>query len=448
MSRPRIAFFSPFNPQRSGVSDYSEELLPYLARHADVDLVADGYSLSNPEIAGRFQTVSVDQFLTRAAGYRMPVYQVANSARQHAYMLPCLDRFPGVVVLHDYFLHHLMLGITLWRGDFRTVRRILEPAHGDSAKARAWGLLTSSADPYTLSLVGPILDRARAIITHSEYARGLVAAERPRALVRVVPMAMPLIAGRDRRAIRQAHGFEDSGFVLASVSTLSYTKRIEVVIEAMSLLHNRCPQVRLCILGGGHAGNGALELIRRHGLGGTVRIVGWTPARTYEDLLVAADAVIDLRYPSGAETSASLMRAIAAGKPAIVSAQGSFLELPDEFAAKVAVGPGEAARVAAIIEDWSGRREFTAAMGEAAREHAQTRMRLDKAAEAYMEVIEAAQDVRPTANRLPFDSGASAAERLLYSSLYKACRAGFLLRTYGLSQAARRVRQASSGGSA
>jgi len=35
----KLAYFSPLRPQRSGISDYSEELLPYLARAADINPV-------------------------------------------------------------------------------------------------------------------------------------------------------------------------------------------------------------------------------------------------------------------------------------------------------------------------------------------------------------------------------------------------------------------------
>src|SRR5512139_2323946 len=99
MSRLHLAFFSPFNPEKSGVSDYSEELLPHLARSADVDLVADGYELSNHSIVRQFKVLDVSGFLSRAASFDMPVYQVANSAYQHGYMIPCMERYPGVVVL-------------------------------------------------------------------------------------------------------------------------------------------------------------------------------------------------------------------------------------------------------------------------------------------------------------------------------------------------------------
>ena len=35
----KLAYFSPLNPQPSGISDYSEELLPYLANTESISLL-------------------------------------------------------------------------------------------------------------------------------------------------------------------------------------------------------------------------------------------------------------------------------------------------------------------------------------------------------------------------------------------------------------------------
>ena len=45
----KLAYFSPLNPQPSGMSDYSEELLPYLAADAEITLFVDGFA---PAILG------------------------------------------------------------------------------------------------------------------------------------------------------------------------------------------------------------------------------------------------------------------------------------------------------------------------------------------------------------------------------------------------------------
>ncbi len=50
----RLAYFSPLNPQPSGISDYSEELLPYLAAQAEITLFVDGFEPTNRAIRDRF----------------------------------------------------------------------------------------------------------------------------------------------------------------------------------------------------------------------------------------------------------------------------------------------------------------------------------------------------------------------------------------------------------
>ena len=47
--RLRIAYFSPLPPARSGIADYSRELLPALADHADLTLfTAQPASVADP----------------------------------------------------------------------------------------------------------------------------------------------------------------------------------------------------------------------------------------------------------------------------------------------------------------------------------------------------------------------------------------------------------------
>ena len=50
----KLAYFSPLGPQRSGISDYSEELLPHLAAGAEITLFVDGFHPLNRELTARF----------------------------------------------------------------------------------------------------------------------------------------------------------------------------------------------------------------------------------------------------------------------------------------------------------------------------------------------------------------------------------------------------------
>jgi glycosyltransferase involved in cell wall biosynthesis len=439
MRRLRLAFFSPFNPQKSGVSDYSEELLPYLAEKADIDLITGPYPLSNPEMVRRFRVRSVDEFLADAASYDLPVYQVANSFEHHGYMLPAMERVPGVVVLHDFYLHFLLLGLTLQRGNMRLLRRILDAVYGRRGLSYAARLWLSIQDPYRTALTRPLIDASRAVISHSDYARSLILADSPAKHVTVIPMGVPLGGPRDRAALRLKHGVADGNFIVASVSTLSHTKRTEVLLAAMTRLARSYPQLRLWILGGGKLSERARRLLDRSGLNDRVRLTGWTPPETYSELLACADAVADLRYPSGAETSASLLRAIAAGCPCIVSAQGSFLELPPAFSLRIPVGDGEIERVeralAGLIENPAHRD----AMAAAALEYAHTRLRLDRAADLYIDTIRAALVFERTAG-WDLSTCPAAPVRFFWSTTYKLFRLGYLFRSYGLRATLARVR--------
>jgi len=58
MHRPSIAFFTPLNPQRGGISDHSEELLPEIAKLADVDIViGPGYQPTTAHIVENFNII-------------------------------------------------------------------------------------------------------------------------------------------------------------------------------------------------------------------------------------------------------------------------------------------------------------------------------------------------------------------------------------------------------
>ena len=85
----KLAFFSPLNPQKSGISDYSEELLPALAKHTDIDLyVADGVIPTTPAITEQFAWFPHTQFAQQHTQqpYDLCVYQMGNNTACHQYM--------------------------------------------------------------------------------------------------------------------------------------------------------------------------------------------------------------------------------------------------------------------------------------------------------------------------------------------------------------------------
>lgn len=446
----RLAYFTPLSPLQSGVSAYSEELLRYLADLAEVELVVDGYAPVHPEIAGRLRLIDVSEFLARPDAYDAAVYQVANSFDHHAYMIPAMEACPGILVLHDYCLQYLMLGLTLRRGGLGSLVEILRPAYGARARGLAWKLLLGIEDPNAVLFARPLVEMNRAVIVHSEYARQCVVNDCPAKPVRVVSMGVPLEEpGPVSPDSRRRHGLSEADILLASISTQAYTKRIEIVLEALPRIRKLVPGLKLLIMGGGALSRRAQKLMRRPEIQEAVVRTSWVSDAEYREMIQASDFVIDLRYPSGGETSASLARALAAGKPAIVSAQGTFLELPDDCSVKIPVGPGESDRVVDAVVGLSRDLWRRRQMGDAAKAHARSASKLSETARLYTNFIAevlaggAAGDYRPAPWRRCPAPGARA-----IATLYKICRLGYLIRYYGLNHARRRLAEELRGGPA
>lgn len=393
---PRVACFTPLSPIPSGISYYSEELLPVLARALEIDTYVDGYT---PTEAPQLCAAGVNlrqgrEFarVQRAQPYDAIIYQMGNSPA-HAYMHDLALHEPGIVVLHDVVLHHLRLWMAVNQGRARRreyaddLARLYGPAGQELARAVLRGQTPATLFDYTLA--EPLLDTAQAIIVHNAASAERVLALRPAARVRVVPMGVPLPPLPPRDAARARLGVAENAFLVISHGHVNPYKRLDVALRAFRRLLAARPDAQFLI-----AGSVAPQLdqaldrqIRYLGLGGSVRRLGFISPATVDDLLAAADCCINLRYPSAGETSASLLRIMGAGLPVLVSDAGSFRELPEGCSLKVPVGPIEESLLAEYLIALAWDAALRDSIGAAAREFIATAHSLERSAEGYLATL-------------------------------------------------------------
>jgi hypothetical protein len=206
----RLAYFSPLNPQRSAVSDYSEELLPHLAAGAEIDLFVDGFEPTSAGVRERFRCFDYRADPTRLESlgdYDAVVYHFGDDHRHHAGIHEAARAFPGVVVLHDFALQSFFLGLACERGDVNVYLDEVGACHGASARAAAARALASGsvppiyAQPEEFPLNCRLARRAEGVIVHSEWQR-----ER---LAQVAP-ATPCALISHRAETRAARGAGDA----------------------------------------------------------------------------------------------------------------------------------------------------------------------------------------------------------------------------------------------
>jgi glycosyltransferase involved in cell wall biosynthesis len=436
-----VAFFTPLAPQRSGIADYSEELLPHLKSFLDIEVVAEDYNPKISRAASMFPVLSASDFQVRH-DFDIAIYQIANSFDHHAYMVPSMKASPGVLVLHDCCLQYLALGLTARSGQMDALERLLSGRYGAQAQALARRLVLNIEDPNSIQFAQPFVEMSRAVIVHSNYALDFVrdCSAKP---VAIAPMGVPIPESEpDVPALRNKYGCGPEDFILLSISTLSRTKRLDVLIRAFAQVRRLHAHAQLIIVGGGSLGNEARALVRALGVADAVRQTGWLPRDQYDNYIAIGDLILDVRHPSGGETSASLARAFAAGKPAILSAQQTFMEIPDDVAVKVPVDSNEVACIAACAIDFIQNPSRLRAAAHAARAYAETKCSLRASARLYSDFLLANinSPVDPAALEY-FESSHRPFTRKLIGATYKATRVAYLYRRYGLADTWRRVRE-------
>jgi glycosyltransferase involved in cell wall biosynthesis len=339
----------------------------------------------DPVLADAFAVVDAhdeQEALAAQPAFDAVVYHLGNNPA-HLGAYRALQRHPGLVVLHDASLAHLVIHATHLAGRTDRLFAELRALHGDGAAeaVRRHFFLHEPApwdvEPLRFPLLGRALGAARAVLVHSRFAAAQVRRAAPGLPVEVVEHhAFPPPPGA-----APAPRPPDAPVVFCTAGYLTPAKHVDIVLEALAKLRGRVP-FRYRLVGAVAPGFPLHGQVRDRGLLDHVDLVGRVSKERLYAELAAADVCVNLRHPTTGETSGIVQRALAAGRPVVVSDAGWFAELPDAAAAKAPVGAGEVPALAVLLEALARDPERRAAMERAAHAYA---ARLDPAsrAEAY-----------------------------------------------------------------
>ena len=367
----KVAYFSPMPPERSGIADYSVLLLPALRERCDVVAVRRGKRRP-------------------PRGTDLCVYHVGNNPDAHGWIVEALRHTPGLVVLHDFVLHHLVAGLTIGRRDGHGYLDAMEREGGVVGRLLGHAVLDKRIPPLwenrpeDFHLAGEVLDRATGLIVHSQYVRDRARAAGFRGPVWLVPHpAFPVPDGRAAEL-----GGEP---LLGAFGNVNASKRVPQLLTAFARTRAAHPGERLVLAGAVSPGFDLDRRLLRLGLDGTGFVrEGYVEEARLWALMKACDVHVSLRSPTMGETSGTAIRALSLGKSMIVSDVGWFSELPDDVALKVPVDDREVDTLVAALELLASRPDVRVAMGAAALELARREHGLDRVAELYVSAFEQA----------------------------------------------------------
>jgi len=391
--RPKLAYVSPLPPERSGISDYSAELLPELSRYYDIDVVVAQQTISDPWVNANCPVRTIEWFQKNASGYERVLYHFGNSIF-HQHMFGLLKEVPGVIVLHDFFLSSIInyMDATGYQPD--SWAKALYQSHGYAAVQQRFHASDTTEAVWIYPCNLDVIQRALGIVVHSENSRRLASrwygggaagdwAVTPH--LRVPEFCI------DRAEARRLLNLGNDDFVVCSFGLLGPHKLNHRLLNAWlaSILakNANCVLVFVGENQGDKYGAEIVTTIRRSGLGARIRITGWADAASFRHYLAAADVGVQLRTLSRGETSGTVLDCMNYSLPTIVNANGSMADLPDDGVWKLPDEFVDAELVAALETLWRdpSRRQQ---LGARAREVILTRHAPRICADQYAEAIE------------------------------------------------------------
>ena len=370
----KINWFSPLLPEKTGIAEYTQQLLADFYKYADVVLWTDreNWSIELEEYAKVRYYNPVSLPTTELGSADINIYNIGNSAKFHGSIWKVSQQHPGIVVIHDVNLHYLFT--TLFPeyvkegSDREAYIDLMLKCHGTTCKQDLERLFGGSLDWGIISQRYPLtfasLENALGVIVHNKEAFATVQQEK-RWPVLYAPLSYPStpIFSVEKKDLQPKPPYK---LIIFGHLGGSY-RRVQSVIEALGTLPEKS-LFHLDIYGQVWDENYLNGLIQGFGLQNLVKLHGWVAESELDHALAYADLAINLRYPTGGEASASQLRIWSHALPSLVTRIGWYAQIPETAVGFVSYDDREIKDIQRQLQNFIANPASFAKMGESGRE--------------------------------------------------------------------------------
>ncbi|MFX3632170.1 MAG: glycosyltransferase [Candidatus Pristimantibacillus sp.] len=374
--KPTLAFFSPLNPQASGISDYSEELLVYLQEFFDIKIFINGNQPTNDYIISNFEILDINFQRNRLEAIKNRLYHVGNN-EIHDWIYDTLKLYPGVVLLHDLNLYGLYVYTTFLRGLKQQFVNELKYSNGVKGLEAGRQLLDNGTHPDSqqFPMFNKVIDLSTSVIVHSEWIKeSLTLNLSYKGKIEVIPQGCILeddINSSSKIELKNKLNMHKSRLALGVFGHVIPNKRVDKIIKSFAILLKTNPDIDLYIVG--HADikikQELMKLAKQLNADKSIIFIDSPDIEVFKQYIKACDVCINLRWPTMGETSATLTRALGYGVPCIVSNVGSYKEYPDDIVWKVDVDQVEEELLVAYLLELCNNKPLCLEMGKIAEKY-------------------------------------------------------------------------------
>jgi glycosyltransferase involved in cell wall biosynthesis len=307
-------------------------------------------------------------------------------------MVELMEKYPGVLVLHDFYIGHL-LKYMHFNSDIDLTSDV-DTSHGLK------GLLSFEVGGYDAIWNWPINWRlfkySSEVIAHSEYHYQLLRhfydkSWHPK--INVIPQLRkvePIIEVERKKEIRASLGIEEDCFLFCSFGQLGRNKANLLTVKAFMQAREFIDQKSKLIFVGSNDDpeliSAISELIKGTEFEDKIDFTGHVEQIDYENYLRIADVAIQLRINSRGETSRAVLDCMANGNPVILNEHGTNEDF-QKGVLKIADPINQQDLIQAMVDVAKGKVDIHD-IGDLARDYVSQKHNPETIGNKYREVVE------------------------------------------------------------
>lgn len=337
-TKETLAYFSPLNPQQSGISDYSEELLVYLKNHFDIKIITKDYLPTNDFVKENFEVIDIKNARSILEESKYKIYHMGNN-ELHKWIYDVMCDYPGILVLHDLNLYGYYLYTTYLKNNQEEFVNEMKYCHGTIGEKAALDLIHNKIYPNTIDfpMFKKVVELNQKVIVHSNYIKKFIEEDTDfNGEIEIIPHGFTIEKDRKKADLKFLN---NKNFKIGVFGNVIPNKRNDIIINVFSNLLKNKTDVDLYFVGNieKEYKNVLKKQIKELKVESNVVFIEKLEIEDFKSHIENVDICINLRWPTMGETSGTLMRALGAGIPCIVSNIGTYSEIPDDIAWKVDV---------------------------------------------------------------------------------------------------------------
>jgi glycosyltransferase involved in cell wall biosynthesis len=390
----KVACFTPLQPVKSGISDYNEDLIPYLAEAGvDFDFIYEDLPPDNEFVVRNCEFHKHSDFPSLAASgkYDLVVYHIGNHI-VHNYMYGYFFDYPGLTVLHDFVLHHSRLSHYVKSRNLNGYMKEMDAIGSyDIARIVSSGM-GGEFLYYNFPVNKRVIESSRGIIVHNSYLKQVIENGYPGKEVFHIPhnAAKRPVSKNELKKLRAKMGIPVDGIVIATFGFMNEAKKINLISMALRQLMPKYRNIYYLICGEDREGVVRRDYFNYPGILERVKVSGYIEGMDrFIEYIELSDIVINLRFPSAGETSGTMIRSMAQGKPVITYDLPTLIDIPEDALARISL-TDDYRQLLRILEDLIQHPEMRSEIGSNAAQYVKRELNPELNARLYKSAFEAA----------------------------------------------------------